>query len=120
MSTRALRLGAAGAVLDGYSRDTNGILRLNFPTFSAGRYAQDQGPRGKVVDYRVPVEIDGVRVTPGDILFGDLDGVVVIPQAAEEETIRKALEKVHKENLVRKALEEGYSTVEAFKKFGVM
>lgn len=120
MSTRAIHLGAAGAVLDGFSRDTTGILRLNFPTFSAGRYAQDQGPRGKVVDYRVSVEIEGVRIAPGDILFGDLDGVLVIPREVEEETIRLALEKVHKENLVRKALEEGYSTVDAFKKFGVM
>lgn len=120
MTTRAMHLHAAGAVLDGFSRDTNGILRTNFPVFSAGRYAQDQGPRGKVVDYRVRVEIEGVRIAPGDILFGDLDGVVVIPQEAEHETIQRALEKVHKENLVRKALEEGYSTVQAFAKFGVM
>ena len=55
MSTRAIKLGAAGAVLDGYSRDTNEILALNFPTFSAGTYAQDQGPRGKVIDYDVAI-----------------------------------------------------------------
>src|SRR5215211_6944275 len=65
MSTRAIQLGAAGAVLDGYSRDTRGILGLAFPTFSYGRYAQDQGPRGKVIDYRCPIEINGVRITPG-------------------------------------------------------
>ncbi|MBN2660510.1 MAG: RraA family protein, partial [Tannerellaceae bacterium] len=60
MSTRALKLKAAGAVVDGYSRDTPEILRLNFPTFSMGGYAQDQGPRGKVIDYRVPIEFHGV------------------------------------------------------------
>lgn len=120
MSTRAQHLGAAGAVLNGYSRDTHGILRLNFPTFSLGRYALDQRPRGKVVDYRVPVEIAGVHITPGDIVFGDVDGVVVIPQAVEAEALQRAFEKVRAENRVRAAIEAGMSTVEAFAKFGVM
>jgi regulator of RNase E activity RraA len=120
MSTRALKLGAAGAVVDGYHRDTHGILRLGFPTFSYGGYAQDQAPRGKVIDFRVPLEIGGVRVMPKDIVFGDLDGVCVIPRAAEEEVFRRALEKVQKENLVGRAIEDGMSAQEAFKKFGVM
>ncbi len=120
MSTRARLLGAAGAVVDGYSRDTNEVLELDFPTFSYGGYAQDQGPRGKVIDYRVPIEMDGVRVAPGDIVFGDLDGVCVVPQEAHEEVFRRALEKARGEQLVRKALETGMSTVEAFEKFGIM
>jgi regulator of RNase E activity RraA len=120
MSTRAIRLGAAGAVVNGYHRDTSGILRLGFPTFSYGGYAQDQAPRGKVTDFRVPLEVGGVKVTPGDIVFGDLDGVCVIPRAAEEEVFRRALEKVQKENLVGQAIEEGMSAQEAFEKFGVM
>jgi regulator of RNase E activity RraA len=120
MSTRAMRLGAAGAVLNGYSRDTKGILDLKFPTFSFGRYAQDQSCRGKVVDFRVPIEIDAVRITPGDIVFGDLDGVVIVPQIAEHEAISRAIEKVSKESAVRNAIVNGMSTVEAFHKFGVM
>jgi len=120
MSTRATNLGAAGAVVDGYHRDTSGILRLGFPTFSYGGYAQDQAPRGKVIDFRVPLEIGGVKVTPGDIVFGDLDGVCVIPRDAEEEVFRRALEKVQKENLVGQAIEDGMSAQEAFEKFGVM
>lgn len=120
MSTRAMHLKAAGAVLNGYSRDTHGILALNFPTFSYGCYAQDQGNRGKVLDFRVSVEIEGIRIRPGDILFGDVDGVLVIPKAAEDEAIRRAFEKASTENLVRKAIEGGMSTVEAFEKFGVM
>lgn len=120
MSTRALHLKAGGAVLNGFSRDTNGILALDFPTFSRGRYAQDASARSKVVDFRVPVEIEGVRVTPGDIVFGDLDGVLIIPQAAEQEVISLALEKVRAENKVREAIKNGMSTVEAFRKFGVM
>ena len=120
MSTRALKLGAAGAVLDGYSRDTHGILSLNFPTFSRGRYAQDQGPRGKVVDFRTPVEIDGVLVRPDDVIFGDIDGVVVVPTEAVEAVFQAALEKVRGEHLVRQAIENGMSASDAFAFFGIL
>jgi regulator of RNase E activity RraA len=120
MSTRAQKLGAAGAVVNGFSRDTPGILALNFPTFSAGRFAQDQGPRGKVIDFRVPLEIEGVIIQPGDIVFGDLDGVLVIPRAAEEEAFTRALEKVRGEALVRQAIENGMSACDAFEQFGIM
>lgn len=120
MSTRALKLKAAGAICDGYCRDSSGILALGFPTFCYGSYAQDQGPRGKVVDYGIPIEIGGIRVRPGDILFGDRDGVLVIPREAEQEVIALALEKAETENKVRLAIEAGMSTVEAFERFGVM
>jgi regulator of RNase E activity RraA len=120
MSTRARHLGAAGAVVNGYSRDTHGILRLDFPTFSYGAYAQDQGPRGKVIDFRVPLEIGQVRILPGDIVVGDIDGVCVVPQAAEEDVFTRALEKARGEKLVKKAIEGGMSAVEAFARFGIM
>jgi 4-hydroxy-4-methyl-2-oxoglutarate aldolase len=120
MTTRALHLKAAGAVLDGYSRDTPEVLALGLPVFSLGSYAQDQGARGKVVDYRIAVEINGVRIAPGDIVFGDVDGVLVIPRQAEEEAIRRALEKASAENRVRDAIRSGMSTAEAFRTFGVM
>lgn len=120
MTTRAMHLKAAGAVLDGYSRDTTEVLELGLPVFSLGGYSQDQGPRGKVVDYRVPVEIQGIRVRPGDIVFGDQDGVLIIPREAEKEAISLALEKAATESSVRKAIQNGMSTVEAFKTFGVM
>ena len=120
MSTRARLLGAAGAVMDGYCRDTNEILALNYPVFSFGGYAQDQGPRGKVVDFGAPIEMAGVHIAPGDIVFGDIDGVCIVPRAAEVETFTAALEKARGEQNVRQALEAGMSTVEAFKKFGIM
>jgi len=120
MSTRARHLKAAGAVLDGYVRDSNEILELNFPTFSHGTYAQDQGPRGKVIDYRVPIEFNGIRVHPGDIVYGDRDGVLIIPQEVERDAISLALEKVSTENRVRTAISNGMSTVEEFETFGVM
>ena len=120
MSTRAHQLGATGAVLNGYSRDTKAVLNLNFQTFSWGRYGQDAGSRCKVVDFRISVEIGGVLVRPGDVVFGDLDGVLVVPKEAEGEIFNKAIEKARGEKLVRKALEEGRSAVEAFAKFGIM
>jgi regulator of RNase E activity RraA len=120
MTTRATHLRAAGAVLDGYYRDTLEIIDLQFPCFGYGAYAQDQGPRGKVVDFRVPIEIGGIRINPGDIIFGDVDGVLIIPQDAEEEAFSKALEKVRGEQKVGEAIKGGMSAVQAWEKFGIM
>jgi regulator of RNase E activity RraA len=120
MSVRAIKCGAAGAIVDGYSRDTRAVLALGFPLFSHGSYAQDQGPRGKVIDFRVPIQVGHARVAPGDILFGDLDGVCVVPRAAEQEVFARALEKARKEKVVRKALEEGMPSKAAFEKYGIL
>jgi regulator of RNase E activity RraA len=120
MSTRAGKLGSRGAVLNGYVRDTKAILKMNFPTFAFGSYGQDSGPRYKVVDYRIPIEIGAVRVRPGDLLLGDIDGVLVVPAEAEVEVFTRALEKARGEKLVREAIEEGSSAVDAFEKFGIM
>lgn len=120
MCTRMQILGAAGAVVNGFHRDTKGIVELDFPCFSYGRYAQDQAPRGKVIDFRVPIEIEGVRVNPGDIVFGDLDGVVVIPRAIEQEVIGLAYEKATGEKMVSEAIHAGMGAKESFDKHGIM
>jgi len=120
MSARAKKLGAAGAVVDGYSRDTHGILKIDFPTFSYGRYAQDQAPRGKVIDFRVPLSIKGVHIDSGDIVLGDIDGVCIVPKEAEEEVFRLAIEKGRGEKMVQKKIEEGMSAKEAFDTYGIM
>jgi len=121
MTTRARHLGAAGAVLNGYSRDTPGILKLDFPTFSLGRFAQDQRPRGQVVGFRTAIEIGKTTVSPGDLVFGDLDGVVIVPRAVEGDVLRQALDRVSREDLVRKAFEKGgMSAAEASTKYGVI
>ncbi|HEX4028729.1 MAG TPA: RraA family protein [Terracidiphilus sp.] len=120
MSVRAMKCGAAGAVVDGYARDTRAVLALGFPTFSHGSYAQDQGPRGKVIDYRVPLQMGQARVLPGDIVFGDLDGVCIVPRQAEQDVFAAAFDKARREKVVRKALEEGMPSREAFEKFGIL
>jgi regulator of RNase E activity RraA len=120
MSARAIRCGAAGAVVNGYSRDTKGILALNFPCFSYGPYAQDQAPRGKVIDFRVPVEMDGVMIHDGDIVIGDVDGVCVVPRQIEEKVFTGALEKARGERMVLKKIREGMKARDAFDKYGIM
>ena len=120
MAGRAQKLGAAGAVLNGFHRDSSGILALDFPTFSHGGYAQDGNGRGYVADFGVAIRIAGVDVVPGDVIFGDLDGVLVIPAALAELVVEQALAKVRGENQVRQAFREGMSAVEAFERYQVM
>lgn len=120
MSTRATYLKAAGAVLNGFIRDCDEIKALEFSVFSRGSYAQDQGVRGKVVDYRVPIAIEGVRIHSGDLIVADDEGVIIIPSQVEDEAIAAALEKVATESEVAKAIRQGMSTCEAFETFGVM
>jgi 4-hydroxy-4-methyl-2-oxoglutarate aldolase len=120
LTAAARTRGGVGAVIDGYHRDTSRVLEQNWPVFSRGRYAQDASIRSKVVDYRCPVEIGGVRIEPGDLIFGDMDGVLVVPRAIEEEAVSRALEKASGEKVVRKAIEAGSSSTGAFRKYGIL
>lgn len=120
MSARAIACKAAGAVVNGYSRDTKGILALNFPCFSYGPYAQDQAPRGKVIDFRVPIDMEGVIINDGDIIIGDIDGVCVVPKEIEEDVFIKSFEKARGERMVLKKIQEGMPSREAFDKYGIM
>jgi len=120
LTATARMRGGAGAVIDGYHRDTPRVLEQNWPVFSRGGFAQDAAVRSRVIDFRCPVEIEGVRIVPGDLVFGDIDGVVVVPHAVEREVFEKALEKARGEKLVRKAIEQGMSSTDAFRKFGIL
>ncbi|HOG00221.1 MAG: 4-hydroxy-4-methyl-2-oxoglutarate aldolase [Betaproteobacteria bacterium ADurb.Bin341] len=111
--------GGVGAVIDGYMRDTRQVLEQNFPVFCMGRDAQGSIYRNQVIAYRVPVEIGNIRINPGDLLFGDIDGVVVIPREIEEKAITVTLAKVRSEKDTRQAVESGMSAVEAVSTFGV-
>jgi len=120
MTATAKTRGGAGAIVDGFHRDTPRVLEQNWPVFSRGRFAQDAGVRCKVADFRCPVEIGGVFINPGDLVFGDLDGVVVVPQAVEKEVVTRAVEKARAEKVVRKDIEAGLSSTEAFRKYGIL
>jgi 4-hydroxy-4-methyl-2-oxoglutarate aldolase len=120
LTATARTRGAVGAVIDGYHRDTPKVLEQNWPVFSRGRYAQDSAVRTQVADFRCPIEINGVWIEPGDLVFGDLDGVVIVPRAVETEVVQRALEKARGERVVRKAIEDGMSATAAFQKFGIL
>ena len=120
LTATARMRGAVGAVLNGYHRDTPQMLAQNFPVFSRGRFAQDSSVRTQVVDYRCRIEVGGATVMPGDLIFGDMDGVLVIPRALIPEVIGKSLEKARGEKVVRKAIENGMSATEAFRTFGIL
>ncbi len=120
LTATAKKRGAVGAIVFGPHRDTPQILEQNWPVYSVGRYAQDSSVRTKVENYRCPLEINGVWIEPGDLVFADLDGVLIIPSGLVNEVITKSLAKARGEKLVRKAIENGMSSTEAFTKYGIL
>jgi regulator of RNase E activity RraA len=120
LTATAKKRGAVGAAINGFHRDTPKVLEQDWPVFSRGRFAQDSGVRTQVVDYRCPIEVGGVKVEPGDLVIGDLDGVVIVPAQVEKEVLRRALEKARGEKLVRKEIEAGMRSTDAFRKYGIL
>jgi regulator of RNase E activity RraA len=120
LTATAKKRGAVGAVINGFHRDTPKVLEQNWPVFSRGRFAQDSSVRTQVADYRCPIEIGQVSVQSGDLVFGDLDGVVIVPKTVEAEVIERALAKARGEKLVRKEIEAGLSSTAAFNKYGIL
>lgn len=120
LGTACRARGGRGAIVDGLNRDTAKLLEMRFPLASRGQVPTDSKGRVDLICYQRPIEIDGVRIRPGDYVFADRDGIVFVPQEAEEETIRKALAKAEGENVVRKALQEGMLCSEAFRTFGIL
>lgn len=120
LSTASKARGAHGAIIDGYTRDVRMIRTMQFPVFSTGIYPVDSAGRGIVIDYNCTVNCGGVIVRPGDIVFGDLDGVVVLPKQTEQEVIQLALDKVSGENQTREELLKGLTLREVYEKYGVL
>lgn len=120
MTATARTRGAVGAVINGYHRDTPRVLEQDWPVFSRGAWARDSAPRMKVVDFRCRSQIEGVTVLPGDLLFGDVDGVLIIPKELEEEVVTRALQKARAEKVVRHDIENGLSSTQAFVKYGIL
>ncbi len=120
LSTAAVTRGATGAIIDGYTRDVRAIKQMQFPVFSTGFYPVDSAGRGLVIDYNCTVSCGDVVVHPGDIVFGDMDGVVVIPAEVEQEVVQRALAKVNGENITREELRKGATLREVYAKYGVL
>jgi len=120
LSTAARARGARGSVIDGIVRDVQKIEALGFPVFARGIKPVDSKGRGIVIDYNVPVECAGVRVSPGDLIFADYDGIVAVPAEALPDAIRLATEKVASENHSREELLEGAYLRDVYNKYGVL
>jgi len=120
LSTAATNRGFVGAIVDGAVRDIAQMTDMRFPVFARGTCIYDSRDRQRVIDIDVPVEIRGVRFCPGDLVFADVDGVVVVPRAVESEAIRRAWDKVHAENKVRDAIRNGMKATEAWDTYGVL
>lgn len=117
MSTLAKRKGVAGCVCDSQIRDCIKIIDMNFPVYYVGIRPLDSKGRGLVVAYDEPVKCGEVLVHPGDLIYADFDGIVVIPKAIEVEVIRQAKEKVHAEDLSRAELLNGKTLGEVYQKY---
>ncbi|MCL4767935.1 MAG: RraA family protein [Hyphomicrobiaceae bacterium] len=120
LSTAAQVRGAAGALMDGCTRDVKAIRAMGFPVFHAGIAPLDSKGRGRIMALDVPVECAGVRVEPGDLVFGDADGVVVIPKRVEADVLRLALEKVQGERSTLAELRAGEKLADVFARHGIL
>jgi regulator of RNase E activity RraA len=120
LTTAARNQGCVGVIVDGAVRDLSKMRILQFPVFARGACLYDSKDRQRVIDMDVPVEIDGVRFCPGDLVIADEDGIVVVPQKVEADVVRRAWEKVSAENEVRDAIRAGMKATEAFRRYGVL
>lgn len=120
LTTAARARGGVGCLTDGLTRDVRAIRKLGFPVFAGGIGPLDSKGRGEVAAIDVPVELGGVRVETGDVIFGDADGAVAIPKKIEKQVFAAALAKVSGENRTRAALERGEKLASVFKRFGIL
>jgi 4-hydroxy-4-methyl-2-oxoglutarate aldolase len=120
LSTAASARGARGVVTDGAVRDYNEVISLNFPTFCRGLIPYDSLGRMDVIRENVRIECGGLGVEPGDLIFADVDGIVVVPERMADEVIHKALEKRAGERRVREVLRRGASVVDTFERYRIL
>ena len=120
LSTHTRARGGRGAIIDGLTRDAWGIVDMKFPVFAAGRTPADSKGRLDVMATRVPIDVGGVLVHDGDLVLGDVDGCLAVPQEIAAEVIERALAKVEGENTVREVLREGASIRRVFAEYGIL
>ena len=120
LSMAASAKGALGALIDGLTRDAAKIAQIEFPVFAKGISSYDSRGRSEVVAYDTQIDCDGVAVNSGDIVFGDFDGVVVIPAPAVEAVIEKAEVKLRGERIVGEEFKKGRKVAEVFAEYGIL
>lgn len=119
-STAVRARGARGTVCDGYIRDTRMIRPLDYPVFSRGTSPRDANGRVEIVPHEGTIEVAGVRVTNGDLVVADDDGVAFVPAELTESVVTAALAKSSDESLFRVAVQQGMKPSEAFERYQVL
>lgn len=120
MTTVAKVRGAVGCVCDSQVRDTVQIIDMGFPVYYTGIRPLDSKGRARVMGIDLPVRCGDVLVHPGDLVFADYDGIVVIPQGEVQQVLKLAQEKMEKENHTRQELLKGKTLREVYDKYGVL
>ena len=120
LSTASKMRSSNGTIVDAFTRDVKKIINMDFPVFTKGIKPLDSRGRGYLLAFDVPISCGDITVKPSEIVFGDYDGIVVIPKEVEDEVISNALEKVSKENKTREGLRKGMLLAEVYKKYGVL
>jgi regulator of RNase E activity RraA len=120
LSTATRARGAAGCVTDGFVRDVMQIREMQLPVFAGGIAPLDSKGRGQIQAIDVPVICGGVKVAPGDLVFGDADGVVVVPQAVEAEVLKHAFDKINGEHHSLRELQGGAYLRDVYAKYGIL
>jgi len=120
LSTASKMRGSTGAVVDALTRDVKQIINMNFPVFARGIKPVDSKGRGYVEAIDVTIPCGDITVRPNEVVFGDYDGIVVIPQEVEDEVLSRALEKVSGENKTRRELLDGKLLAEVYEKYGIL
>jgi len=120
LSTAASNRGCVGTLVHGAVRDISKMTEMRFPVFATAKCIYDSLHRQRVIDMDIPVEIDGVIFSPGDLVYCDEDGVVVVPRDVEEKVIARAFKKVGAENVTRDEIKKGMKATDAYQKYGVL
>jgi 4-hydroxy-4-methyl-2-oxoglutarate aldolase len=120
LSTAARNSGCRGAIVHGAVRDIAKMREMRFPVFASASCVYDSLDRQRVIDLDIPVEIGGVVIHPGNLIFADEDGLVVVPGDVEMEAIERAMQKVDAENITRDAIKKGMKALAAYQKYGVL
>ncbi len=118
MSTAVLQRGCGGAVIDGGVRDVDFVNAMNYPVFARFKCSASSIGRWEITEWQVVIRIGGTIIHPGDFVFGDTDGVVIVPQEITMDVLAAAEEIYEREGGMRRELRQGVSVAAAYAKYG--
>jgi 4-hydroxy-4-methyl-2-oxoglutarate aldolase len=118
MSTAARQRGCTGGVIDGGVRDLDFINAMQYPVFASFKCAASSVGRWNIKEYQIPIKIGDTVIHPDDFVFGDIDGVVIVPKDLILDVLSAAEDVHERESGMREELRRGASVKEAYSKFG--